>query len=288
MVKRKNGFLKLKNIQIIKYCNSHDGESAAFWFWYQNKPYLFKRESEYKAYKEVFYSYVLNALQIPNVNYDFARVEDASGVITETYNPNRAPIMKMRDLLKKYEAFLSSQMDLRWQELYNVVDIKNAINWYFQNSNKEVLEKLKREITQKFIVQILFGDSDLNIRQTEFICENIIRLSPLYDFAYYADIGTRIYENNYLLQPSRMSQTISPRKTMDQFFQKATPEEQDLWCQLYMQKKNLTLAKIWKKIAQDKNFQLNMTYVTEITEQYKKSEQYTEDKLPKAIKNRVL
>ena len=85
-IENKNNFLQNQQKNSEKIDKKSTGFFSVGWYTDGTDEYLFKREEELNAYRELFYSRVLKQLGLLVAEYDLAILDNQKGIISKNYN----------------------------------------------------------------------------------------------------------------------------------------------------------------------------------------------------------
>lgn len=154
-----------------------------YWLQNNNEEYLFKEENSLAAYKELFYSHLVQNCCLDSVFVDLARYKNNYGIISKNYNPQKLEVKSFYNIILE---FLKCQKLRYTREVYdlfyNYDTVNQIIKWYCIEHQKNYREELKLDIFIHFVMQILLGDSDKTALNYELMFDKNPKLAPLFDF----------------------------------------------------------------------------------------------------------
>lgn len=276
-LQRINGVLELEDYTIIKECHPmDDGINCLNWFQMNGKNYLFKCGTLEEAYREVFWSYVLSHLKINAVRYDLAKQNGLYGVITEDVNPKRTKIQPLKSILLEYRQKVLYQKDAR-KYYYSLEELKQVYRYTYQNNYGDTeIEELIKATLQKFIIQILFGDSDMNYKNTTIITAQELKLFPYYDFGRFGRVKLNRNKDINFCFTYKQPQSELPINTLKDFFRFASQEEKEIfikWMNLVLEiNTNAVIEEMEEHIEHQIFFPLKTNLENQLKRNAKKAE----------------
>ena len=188
-MRRVNGYYSLENMKKI------DKKSTGFfsvgWYTDGTDEYLFKREEELNAYRELFYSRVLKQLGLLVAEYDLAILDNQKGIISKNYNIEHNPSFTIEEIFDEI-CFKKTINRLRYEkEKYNLENLPSAIKEFCREKKWFYNSEIEKDIFLQFIIQILLGNGDLQSRNLEVqynIKNQELKLSPFYDLAFFGNV----------------------------------------------------------------------------------------------------
>ncbi len=239
-MERINGY---RNIGEYKKLNRQIACSLFAKSWYSDgeNEYLFKVVSNYKAYKELFYSYFMRKINFRTVEIDLAVLGSQFGVIAKNYNPNQFPIYSVEQILNKFwdekirrinkeqKYYLASTIS--YEHDYNLERLPGIIDLFLLDNKNIQSPHMQEESLLQFIAQIIGGSIDLHARNLEIVIEKTAKFSPLYDFGEYGEInikGKKSYPYRFQYKTTKEGEIIKPKETLKQFLDNATKKEIEL------------------------------------------------------------
>lgn len=201
-MRREKGFLQIDetNYKRQRFCTANlDGLYSYEWIQINREKFLFKQGTINQAIFEVFWSHVLNALGISNVQYDLAFHDNYYGVITKNYNQEGFPVKSLYQIIEEYEQKIILKTGKKksimnevgvWSliHLYNIQELKKIYQFLYHDYGESCVETLKLNTFLKFIIQMLLGDNDCHPKNTEIWFNQSPKISPFYDFGNYGNI----------------------------------------------------------------------------------------------------
>lgn len=248
--KRKNGFLQIDNYEVIRDCSMEEGQNAFDWFKWNQTEYLFKIGSPEDCFYEYFWNQILKEINVDTVDYEMAEHRGFFGLISPNYNSNNLPKKSIAELLYLYKSFLQKEKEIKKSvdELYNLKDIKQMIDWYFQKEKNEIKESLKDCTIFRFIIQIICGDKDLHARNIEIYSKDQPVLSPIFDLREYGKMHTQ--QQEYRLKLNYTKEFESPTKTICKFIKTASQKEKELLQEHLEKLQQIKVKKMMAHIAE--------------------------------------
>ena len=248
-MERKNGFLQIKDYKKIRDCNeTHDGKYCVAWIKIEDIEYLLKKYENYKTcYKEVFWSYILTELGVPNVGYDLATNKNQYCVITKNANPFHYPIKSLKELIINFRN--NGDLEYRhsdFSELFNLRDLKKVFAFQYL---KEVCQKLNQQLLELFIIQILSGNHDLHDKNVAIIEQPEISFFPYYDFGgYNLAHFQRLTNSEFILKYTKGQYLESQRQTLLNFLNFASRQEIELMRDYIEKFQSLKINNVFEKM----------------------------------------
>lgn len=223
-MKRINGYRIIDDFQKINdlTINHLSGYFCVGWYTDGFTKYLFKNEDTLMSYRELFYSIILKKLNMSVVENDLAKREKQTGIISKDYKTDKLSIKSISKIINDYD----EHCDLKeWP--YYVNGLKKALLWYCKTEELLFDEQTEKELIERFIIQILLGNSDLNSRNLEIYTDNsTLRFSPFYDFGAYGTVNPKNKENGYKFQYKASEEDEIPAcVTLEDFFNDASRKE---------------------------------------------------------------
>ena len=179
-----------------------NGQREKFWFYFDNKKYLFKKRGNKSddIYAEVIADEIAKTLEIDSANYTLGLFNNEDGVITESFiKENERLILGVEimsevlnkyglnniDFLKKYGIDNLGVKDAH-NKLNNLEDIWSILDLYFiDNENKQELVKMTMDgLIKLLLFDMLTLQGDRHIRNWGIIAnekEETYRFFPLFD-----------------------------------------------------------------------------------------------------------
>lgn len=228
-LERENGFLKIKDYKLIRmWGEKEDGKNCLCWINLNGKEHIYKYGMDEECYREMFWGFVLNHLNLANVRYDLARLHGYYGLITENCNYEKRPSKLLKKVLNTYSNHLWGRETLL--EDYHLKFIESAYDWYFQSTyTSSQIRNLNEETFLHFIVQLLLGNSDLNMGNISLFLDDLT-LFPFYDFGRYGRASMNKFENREFLLGYDSDPTLkSPLTVFKRFWLQASKKEKILY-----------------------------------------------------------
>lgn len=259
-MQRKNGFLQIKDYQLIRNCNALDGKYCVSWINIEGVDYLYKEYKSIKiCYKEVFWTYVLKELGIPNVGYDLASDRGNFGVITKNAKKEGQLIKSLLDLIIDYQ--YKGDLEARHSsisDLFNVKSLEKVFAFHYKDKLTPSERKaLNRSLLEQFIIQILSGNCDLHERNISMIEEPQICFFPYFDFGRYNVTNFKITNcHTFCLGYQKVSYMESPKEILKKFLDYGTKEELELLRFYIEQFCTLNTLKIYEQMEEDMSYKI--------------------------------
>lgn len=254
---RNNGFLEITDFERIRFCDrENDGVTAYDWIRLENDiEILFKSGAMEQCYAELFWSHVLNALKIKNVQYDLAMHDGKYGVVTRNYNPEKQPTYSFFEILREYakknNLEISKYKELLIHRLYNVQTLNNAYEALFQKEyGQTCVEKLKKETLIRFVLQILLGDNDTHGKNNEIWINPNPEMAPWYDFGEYGKLRLNRMLEDYALRylPIEKNKWINMSPAFSSFIKNAPASEIEIFKQYMAKIREINTFRLFEEI----------------------------------------
>ena len=196
VMKRRNGYCIIDNYKPIDKLNWKQGDYCEGWYTNRQSIKLFKIQDILMSYRELFYPRIIAKLDLPVVSNDLAKRKNQKGIISEDYTMQKKEIKNIYDMMKEYCNYFSNK------PLYTVTDLKVLLQWYCLKNHLIYSKEIEQELLERFIIQILLGNSDLKPANLEtYVEDSFLHFSPFYDFGLYGTIRIQDEnENGYKLQ----------------------------------------------------------------------------------------
>lgn len=187
-MERENGFRIIDDFRRINRVPPiFQGDFCDDWYTDGYTNNLFKLQDTLMSYRELFYPFTLQKLELPTVRNDLAKRDNCLGIISEDYTINKLCVKNVATII--YEYYKYNNLEI---VPYYVIGLKNALVWYCKINNFIFDEQSKKELLERFIMQILLGNSDLKASNMEIYIENSrLRFSPFYDFGFCGTIDIK-------------------------------------------------------------------------------------------------
>lgn len=243
-IRREKGFLQIDetNYKRKRFCTvKSDGFNSYDWIYIYGEKYLFKQGTKKEAIFEVFWSHVLNALEISNVQYDLAFHDNFYGVITKNYNQKGFPVKSIYQIIEEYEQKLILETGKKkslmnevgvWplEHLFNIQELNKIYYYLYHDYGEDCVEQLRRNTVLKFIIQMLLGDRDCHPTNTEIWFNQSPKISPFYDFGNYGKVklifSINDFQFKYLYE--RESEFEKPDRVFLTFIRYANVQEMEM------------------------------------------------------------
>jgi len=199
------------------------------------------------SYRELFYPCILRRLNLPTVKNDLAKRKEITGIISEDYTIDKVGIENIYNIMKNYfnQNF--------YKPFYNVEDLKTLLKWHCIQNHYIYNEETERELIERFIIQILLGNSDLKPANLETYIENsVLHFSPFYDFGWYGTIRmSDDKKNKYKLQYQQFpfdKDGIPAEVTIENFLNNGNQAEIILFKEYLEKIKEIRLQEVFTEI----------------------------------------
>lgn len=237
-MKRKNGYIILKDYQVISEKSEWSLGSIYEWIRMDGKEYMYKAEKEEDALRELFWSFVLERIKVDHISYDLAIYDGTTGVISKNYNENNNIIL-LYEIIEEYQKQSSYHS-------FNIQQLKQIFTWYFQHQNRT---NLIAGSTLQFIIQILCGNTDLHSRNFTIKNETIPAVGPLFDYGDYGKIDWNGKNNTFILKANPIA-TNNPTLIFKNFLCSAKPNEMKLFYHYLQQMKKINANHLLEQIEE--------------------------------------
>lgn len=228
-MERENGFRIIDDFRRINRVPPiFQGDFCDGWYTDGYTNNLFKLQDTLMSYRELFYPFTLQKLELPTVRNDLAKRDNCLGIISEDYTINKLCVKNVATII--YEYYKYNNLEI---VPYYVIGLKNALVWYCKINNFIFDEQSKKELLERFIMQILLGNSDLKASNMETYIENSrLRFSPFYDFGLCGTIDIKnSNKKGYKLHYQRLDnyEKIPAKVTIEYFLKYAQKSEIELF-----------------------------------------------------------
>lgn len=227
-MERENGYLIIDGFQRINRVPPYLGDFCDGWYTDGYSNNLFKLQDILMSYRELFYPFILQKLKIPTVKNDLAKRENSYGILSKDYTANKLNVRNVAFIIYDYYKHFKLET-----VPYYVIGLKNALVWYCMINNFVFDEQSKKELLERFIMQILLGNSDLKASNMETYTENsVLRFSPCYDFGLCGTIDLKNTDKKgYKLQYKMLDNydKIPAKVTIEYFLTHAQKREIELF-----------------------------------------------------------
>ncbi len=279
-MERKNGFLQIKEYELIRNCQREiDGKYCVAWINVDGLEFLYKEYQNINTcYKEVFWSYVLKELGIPNVGYDLASDQGKYGVITKNAHQDGQKTKTLLELIQNFRNNASPEYrHSSLSDLFNVKDLEKVFAFNYSHLKEEKLTKLNELLLKQFIIQILSGNCDLHDRNMIIIETPTLDFFPYFDFGGYSLTSFKIMNYTRFCLPYITSSYMEePKKTVHQFLEYSSKKEMEL-LKSYIEKfLRLDIAKIYEQMENDISFTLPRKIKTDLSRKLVRNSIYIE------------
>ncbi len=234
---------------------SENGTISGPWLKKGNIEYLVKSQSKKRCLKEIFWSLVIQALDLQSAQYYLAK-NKANNYCTISPNYNSSNLQKysIKDLLTEYHEIHELEKEkIEIYDLYNLKDLRTIFSYFFDTFNNNCLEELNKGMYIEFIIQLLLGNCDLNAKNIEIIIATYPQLSPFFDFGSYGTIKLNDIYTDFYLKYERQPECayMLPESTFSYFIKRASKEELEILSH-YMQKiREINTKRIFEQIEEE-------------------------------------
>ena len=271
-LKREFGFLKIKNYESIDmWRHKEDGVNCLCKIKMNAKNYIYKYGSEEDCYREMFWGFVLNYLNLANVQYDLVRFQGHYGVITENCNIENRPFKSLKKILLNYCFNHCLGRESRYSD-YHLKFIDSAYEWTFQdNYTDSQINNLKEETFLQFLIQLLLGNNDLNAGNISIFLDDLT-LFPFYDFGGYGKANMGKFENQeFLLDYTSGTILKYPVAVFKNFWSHASKKEKILYLHYLYAILNLKPKEIFEEMETKIDYNLNKSLKRKFEKELKRN-----------------
>lgn len=273
-----------------------NGQREKFWFYYDNKKYLFKKQGNQSddIYAEVVANEIAETLEIPSAKYTLAQFNNELGVVTEDFIQEDERLILgveiISEVLNKYsvenDKFLKNygidELGVKdaHNKLNNLEDIWSILDLYFKDrENKEQLVKMTMDgLLKVFLFDLLTMQGDRHIRNWGIIAnekEGTYRFAPLFDNSNICGLNrsnTKIAFAGMLNSLNKNNMLEKNQKTADQLIQLlyhpkllfSVSDNDIIDIKHKKRKNNMNILDYFISISDESSIELLQSYVDEI------------------------